>query len=196
MFPPNSEKLLLRAIKILNQGGLIIFSTDTAFGIGCRMDFSKSIERLFKVRKRPESQAVPVLVDSLEMAQKYLLPLKTEVKNLMEKHWPGALTIVYPCLVKKVPALIRGGEKNLGVRMPNHQTPLHLIKKLKVPLLGTSANFHGQPTPYRLEDLDKNLLKLVDLVVPGECQVGLASTVVDCSVQPWQLIRQGTVKIL
>lgn len=188
-------KFLFQAVEILNAGGILIFPTDTAFGIGCRMDKKKAIERIFKIRKRPKNQAVPVLVSSIEMAKKYLLPLPKEVEDLMKKYWPGALTIVYPCQIKKVPFLVRGRGKTLGVRMPNHQVPLQLIKLVKVPILGPSANFHDQPTPYKFEDLDKNLLKLVDLVIPGQCQVGLVSTVIDCSQKPWKIIRKGAIKI-
>lgn len=190
-----SEKLLSQAIEILNSGGIVIFPTDTAFGIGCRMDKKRAVERLFKIRKRPTTQAVPVLVDSIEMAKEYLKLFPKEVEDLMKKYWPGALTIVYPCQTKKVPSLVRGGGKTLGVRMPNHQTPLQLIKAIKVPILGPSANFHNMPTPYKFEDLDKNLLKLVDLAIPGECKIGLTSTVIDCSQQLWRIIRPGGVQL-
>ncbi len=195
MIPKINEKLITSAIKIFKQGGIVVFPTETAFGIGCRLDSPQSIERLFEIRKRPLNQATPVLVDSLEMAQDYLLPLKEDVKNLMGKNWPGALTVIYPCLLDKVPSLVRGGGETLGVRAPNHQTILEIIKEVGVPILGPSANFHGLSTPYRFEDLDKEFLKLVDFVLPGECQVGLASTVVDCSISPWNIIRQGSVNV-
>jgi L-threonylcarbamoyladenylate synthase len=195
MIPKINEKLIALAIKIFKQGGIVVFPTETAFGVGCRLDSPQSIERLFKIRKRPLNQATPVLIASLEMAQDYLLPLEEKVKNLMDKNWPGALTVIYPCLLDKVPSLVRGGGETLGVRAPNHQTILGIIKAVGVPILGPSANFHGFATPYCFEDLDKEFLKLVDLVLPGECQVGLASTVVDCSVSPWKIIRQGSVKV-
>lgn len=195
MFPKTNERLISQAVKILNQGGIVIFPTDTAFGVGCRLDKPKAIQRLFKVRNRPENQATPILVDSISMAQNYFLPLKPKVKDLMDKFWPGALTIVYPCQIKKVPFLVRGGRKTLGIRIPCHQIPLQLIKLTGIPLLGPSANFHGEKTPYQSKELDKNFLKLVDLVIPGECQTRLASTVVDCSQEPWQIIRQGMIAI-
>lgn len=195
MIPKINEKLTASAIKIFKQGGIVVFPTETAFGVGCRLDSPQSIERLFKIRKRPLNQATPVLVDSSEMAEGYLLPLKKDVKNLMTNNWPGALTIIYPCLLDKVPSLVRGGGKTLGVRFPNHQTILEIIKEVGIPILGPSANFHGSPTPYCFKDLDKEFLRLVDLVLPGECQFGLASTVVDCSLSPWKIIRQGSVKV-
>ena len=85
-----------RAIKILNNGGIIIFPTDTAFGIGCRMDNFHAVERLFKLRRRPVTQATPVLVSSMDMAEYYLYsPLPDNVRHLMKKYWPGPLTIVF-----------------------------------------------------------------------------------------------------
>lgn len=185
-----------RVIKILNQGGIVIFPTDTAFGVGCRIDNEQAVERLFKIRRRPESQAMPVLVNSIEMAQKYLQPIPDDVKKLMQQYWPGALTIILPCRETLVPSLVRGGGQTLGVRMPDHQAPRSIIYSIAVPILGPSANFHGQPTPYKYEDLDPEFIKLVDYVVPGKCPVGMASTVIDCSQKPWKIIRQGIVKIL
>ncbi len=182
------------AVKILNQGGIIIFPTDTAFGIGCRMDNATSVKKLFQIRRRPHTQAVPVLVDSIKMAKSFLLsPLPDNVRQLMESYWPGALTVIYPCKKQLVDPLVRGGSDNLGVRMPNHRTTLKLINEAGIPLLGPSANFHGAKTPYRFQDLDLQLIKLVDYVVPGNCKHHKASTVIDCSVNLFVIKRQGDV---
>jgi L-threonylcarbamoyladenylate synthase len=72
---------------------------------------------------------------------------------------------------------------------------ISIIKKLGVGILGPSANFHGEPTPYFLNDLDSELVKLVDYVVEGECRLREVSTVIDCSVNPWKIIREGAVKL-
>ncbi len=187
---------IYKAIKILTQGGVVIFPTDTAFAISCRIDDEKAIQRLFQIRKRPETQAAPVLVDGLDMAQEYLFPVSREVKEkLIDRYWPGALTIILPCLKEKVPMLVRGGSDNLGVRMPSHKIALSLIHGVGVPVLGPSANFHGSATPFQSQDLDKELVKLADFVVEGECDMKQASTVIDCSIKPWKILRQGAVKI-
>lgn len=183
------------AIFILKKGGIVIFPTDTAFGVGCRMDRIDSVERLFQIRKRPFNQAVPVLVSDLAMAQRYLASLSNLVRRLIKTYWPGALTIVYYCQVKKVPLLVRGGGKNLGVRMPNHPVILKMIREIGVPILGSSANFHGKATPYSLVDLDLDFVKLTDGVVKGDCYQGNVSTVIDCSRQPFTIIREGAVKV-
>lgn len=187
---------LEEAIKILINGGIVIYPTDTAFGIGCRMDNPKSVEKLFAIRNRPRSQAAPVLVGSIAMAQKYYLsPLPDNVRQLMEKYWPGALTIVYNCRQEVIPPLVCGNGATIGLRMPNHEVPLALIKNLGVPILGPSANFHGEATPYDFNDLNPSLIKLADYVLDGKCSAGNISTVLDCTTQEIKIIRHGAVVI-
>lgn len=187
---------LEKAVAVLKKGGIAIFPTDTAYGIGCRIDDEEAVKRLFALRKRPISQAVPVLVDSIEMAQKYLAsPLPNNVRLLMQRYWPGALTVVYYCLTSKVPSLVRGGSNTLGVRMPNNKLILSMISKIGVPILGPSANFHGKPTPFKYEELDKELVSLVDYVFKGECLNKEVSTVINCVAKPWKMIRQGAAKV-
>ncbi|MBI3443700.1 threonylcarbamoyl-AMP synthase [Candidatus Woesebacteria bacterium] len=186
---------LKQAIDIVKAGGIVIFPTDTAFGIGCRIDDEQAIKRLFTIRKRPETQATPVLVASFAMAKRYLQPLPSGIQKLMKNYWPGGLTIVYPCKKENVPTLVRGGGETLGVRMPNHRELLVIIDRVGVPILGPSANFHGQPTPFRSADLDSSLVRLVDYVLAGKVKYYQASTVIHCSQQPWKIIRQGVVKL-
>lgn len=184
------------AINVLKKGGIVIFPTDTAFAIGCRIDDGKAVDRLFTIRKRPKTQAVPVLIDTVKMAQEYLEQIpKDVIDKLIEPYWPGALTIVLPCKGDKVPELVRGGGTTLGVRIPNHPVARAIIREAGVPILGPSANLHGQKTPFSVEDLDKELVKQVGYVVEGECTVKQQSTVIDCSIHPWQIIRQGAIRL-
>ncbi len=192
----SQEEDIQKAIAILKQGRIVIFPTDTAFGIGCRMDNERSIKRLFEIRKRPLTQATPVLVDTVKMAQDLLEPIPQEViDKLIEPFWPGALTIVLQSRINKVPKLLCGGGSTLGVRIPNHPTTRALIRGVGIGILGPSANFHGEKTPYSYEDLDPQLLKQVDFVVPGECILKQQSTVIDCSIKPWKVLRKGAVTI-
>lgn len=189
------DTVINKAIEVIKGGGVVIFPTDTAFGIGCRIDNIEAIKRLYTIKKRPSGQAVPVLVDSITMAEKYLSPLSTVVRRLMKKYWSGPLTIVTKCNLNITPSLILSEGDKLGVRMPNHSTALAIINGVKVPILGPSANFHGFPTPYKFSELDSNLLKLVDYVVPGECPIANVSTVIDCSNQPFHIIRSGACEV-
>ncbi len=187
---------VIKAVPILKNGGIVIYPTDTAFAIGCRIDNGDAVRRLFHIRKRSETKAVPVLVSDLQMAQQYVKEVPQEVfEKLMKPYWPGALTIILRSQTERVPALVRGGTDTLGVRVPDHKTTLALINGVGVPLIGTSANFAGEQTPYTFENLDKELVKQVDFVVRGECYVKLASTVIDCTQEPWKILRQGAVQV-
>lgn len=187
---------LEQACTIVEQGGIVIFPTDTAFGIGCRIDNEKAVERLFAIRKRPLTQATPVLIDTVTMAKKYTDGITQAILDtLIEPYWPGALTIVLPAYTERVPALVRGGGNTIGLRIPHHPTPRHIVRTLGIPILGPSANFHGESTPYAFEDLHKELIGKVDYVVPGECSLGQASTVIDCTQTPWKVLREGAVHL-
>ena len=188
-------KDIQKAIQILKEGGIVIFPTDTAFGIGCRIDSRQAVDRLFEIRKRPLTQATPVLVSSIEMALPYLDTQSDIVRQLMKNYWPGALTIIAPCKKDTIYSPIRGGGETIGIRMPNHTDLRTVISEVGVPILGPSANIHGKETPFSFEDLDPALVKLVDFVLPGICKGKQASTVVDCTVDPYKIIRQGAVEL-
>ena len=194
LFP--METTLPNAVKILKQGGIIIFPTDTAYGMGCRVDDAAAVKRLFTIRKRVETKAVPVLVGSRQMARKYWQsPLPSSIEDLMQQHWSGGLTIIYTAAPNRFAPLVLGGGTTVGLRMPNHEIPLGLIHGVGVPIIGTSANFAGGGTPYSFEELDKDLVKPVDGVVRGECGGNKSSTVVDCTVTPMKILREGIIKL-
>lgn len=185
---------LEEAAKLLRDGAVGIFSTDTAFAIGCRMDDEKAVARLFEIKGRESAKATPVLVSSYEMAQAYVAPISPMIKKkLLDRFWPGALTVVFPAIERKVAPLVRGGGNTLGVRMPNAHQTRTLIDLVGVPLLGTSANFSGNPPAHQLSDLDQKLVSMVDFVLPGKCEHQMVSTVVDVSIMPWKILRQGMI---
>ena len=191
------DKEIERAIKVLKNGGIVIFPTDTAIGIGCRIDNSNAVKRLFKIRRRPENKPILALVDSVEMAQNYLLPIPKNVQDeLIKLYWPGKLTIILKCDKDKVPFPVRGGGNTLGVRFPNNKILLDLISGVGVPIVAPSANFNSEKTPFRFEDLNPELVKQADYVLNGI--VGLeknVSTIIDCSVTPWKIIRRGAISV-
>jgi len=185
------------AIAILRQGGIVIFPTDTAFGIGCRVDMIATIEKLYAIRRRPLTQAMTLLVDSIQMAQKYVRTIPVEVeKKLIEPYWPGALSIILESNTDRVSGLVSGGTKTIGVRMPDDTSLRDIISAVGVPILGPSANFHGEKTPFRRQDLDPALVSKVEYVLHGKGKEKNVSTVIDCVSTPWKIIRQGAVKLV
>lgn len=183
------------ATELIKKGGIIIYPTDTAFGIGCRIDNEAAVSKLFSIRERPVNKATPVLFSSLEMAEEFVTDIPEDVRPLLKKYWPGALTVILPADLKKVPSLIRGGGLGIGCRVPNHEVPLEIIRRAGIPIIGTSANFAGNPTPYKMADVDPRLISLVDGIVPGVTIVQKESTVIDCTQNPWKVLRQGAIEI-
>lgn len=186
-----------KAIEIFKNGGIVIFPTDTAIGIGCRIDDEEAIKRLFKIRKRSENKPMLVLVDSVEMAQNYLLPIPKEVKDkLIDKYWPGKLTIILKCNPDKIQFPVRDERNTLGIRFPDNKFLIELIRKVGVPIVAPSANFSGEETPFKFKDLNPELLKQADYVLKDEeSSERNVSTIIDCTVTPWKVIRQGAIKI-
>lgn len=188
-------KNLQQAIEVLRKGGIVIFPTETAFGVGCRMDDEKAVRRLIKIRRREEGKPFLVLAASLAMAKKYWQKLPARIEALAKKFWPGPLTIIFFCQKDLVPASVRAGGETLGIRVPPHEIARQLVEGVGVPILAPSANFSGQPAPFKFPDLDPELIKKVDYVLKAPCgQFKKPSTVIDVTKTPFQILREGAIK--
>lgn len=185
-----------KAVELFLQGKIGIFPTDTAFGIGCVVYDESAVERLFSIKKRPENKPTPVLVSSIEMAQNLVQTnFSTRVRKIMERYWPGGLTLVLECNNEKIPNLVRGGTKTLGVRMPDSEMIKNIITKLNKPILAPSANFSNDKTPFKKDDINREFLSLVDFYLEGECKGEKSSTVLDCTNEPYTILREGAVAL-
>lgn len=182
---PSSTSNLKKAAEILKSGGVLVFPTDTVYGIGCIYDNQKALERIHKIKNRPQDQPFPILVSSINQAGK-IVQINDTAKKLMEKYWPGGLTIVLQG---------KNSKSKIGVRMPNSKIALSLIEKAGNPIIGTSANFHGKKPVADFESLDPELVRLADYVIKGKCEGGHESTVVDVTVNPPKVLRKGAIKI-
>lgn len=177
------SKEIEKAVVILRKGGVVIFPTDTVYGIGCRFDNLGAIERIKNIKK--SRQNFPVLISNLKQAHQ-LAKVNNIAKDLAQKYWPGGLTI----LLKK-----QSGIGKIGIRIPNHKIAMLLIDKLGFPIVGTSANFHSQKPPVSFEELDPRIISLADFVVQGKCKEKAESTVVDATTTPIKILRKGAVNI-
>ncbi len=182
-------------IKNFKDGKVGIFPTDTAFGMGCRIDEVSAIERIYKIRNRPEEKALIALVSSVEMAEQFVtIPREVKV-HLIEKYWPGGLTIILNCYQEKIPSIVRANGPTLAVRWPDQRKLCRIIEGVGVPIVAPSANFSGKKTPLELNEVDKNLLTAVDFVVSGVCTIKGVSTIIDATVTPWKIVREGVVSV-
>ncbi|MEN3035020.1 MAG: L-threonylcarbamoyladenylate synthase [Candidatus Methanosuratincola sp.] len=163
--------------EIVKRGGIIIYPTDTVYGIGCDPRNAAAVRKVLAAKRR-EKKPMPVLVDSLQSAER-LVELGEAGRVLAESFWPGALTIVAP-LKERLPEELTGGRQKVGVRVPNHPIAISIIAASGGALVGTSANVSGRRAAIAAEELDPEILNEVEVVVDaGEAPAGRASTVVE-----------------
>jgi L-threonylcarbamoyladenylate synthase len=189
------ENQVDEGIAILKKGGIVAYPTDTVYGLGTSMTNIAAIERIFEVKCRPKGMALPLLVADREQIKQIAKSIPPAAWLLIYNFLPGALTIV---LNKSdaVPDIITGGGKTIAIRIPDHPIPIALIKGLGKPIVGTSANLSGQPSPLTSEEVRMQIGDKVDMIIDGgQCPGGVESTVVDMSNSKPVIRRLGAITL-
>lgn len=190
---PGERRAPRRALEVLRRGGVIVYPTDTVYGVGCRIDDEAAVRRIFTLKGRALSEPLPVLLADPADLDVYGTQISAAARRLAALYWPGALTIVVR-RSPRMPALVAGGGETIGLRVPGLPVPRALIRDLGIPLVGTSANSHGASPPVTAQQVVFDLGDRVDLVIDGgRSPLGKESTVVDASVDPPRLLRQGAL---
>ncbi|MBI2709339.1 MAG: threonylcarbamoyl-AMP synthase [Actinobacteria bacterium] len=180
------------AVAALRAGGCVVLPTDTVYGVAVRAERPGAAAVLAGLKGRPAEQALAVLVSDAEQALRWCAGVTPEVRRLVDRCWPGPLTLV----VRRSPAAahldLGGDPATIGVRCPDSGVVQAIAREVG-PLATTSANRHGAPTPSAAAQAAAALLGPVDVVVDGGPLHGEASTVVDCTRPAWRMLRQGTL---
>ncbi len=150
-------------VTTLKKGGIILYPTDTIWGLGCDAMNEKAIERIYEIKKRPRSAPLLVLVDGLEMLKQYVPRLHPRVETLMSLHHQP-LTIVYSG-VKGLPGILYGDKKTLGIRIVQDEFCKIMIRHFGGPIVSTSANVSGIPWPKGFGEISSEIIKAADYVV-------------------------------
>jgi len=175
----------------LRSGEVVAFPTDTVYGVGCDLWNPKAIERLYWAKLRPKDLAIPVLVSGPEHVARVARELPAPFKLLLERFWPGALTLIVPRR-PEVPDLLCDGGPTIAVRMPDHPLALRLIEGMGGVLAATSANLSGHPPATTAAEALAQLSGRVAVVLDGgECPGGVPSSIIDLVADPPLLLRQG-----
>ncbi|MDV3277398.1 MAG: threonylcarbamoyl-AMP synthase [Nitrososphaerales archaeon] len=180
------------AAAVVKAAGLVVYPTDTVYGLGVDPMDSDAVRRLFAVKRR-EARPIPILCDSLESALR-LVWLNSRSVDLAKRHWPGALTIVAP-LKEELPFQVHQGSGTVGVRVPASKLCAQLIRLCGGYLTGTSANISGRPPCRSAGEAMKELGGAVDLILDGGCLEGKASTVVRVLGEGIEVLRKGPVGV-
>ena len=186
---------LEEAVRSLNSGGVVVFPTDTLYGLGADVFSLAALQRIFSIKGRRADLALPVLVAGLDQVEAVAQPMSAEAQRLAERFWPGPLTLVMR-RSSDLPGLVTGGADTVAVRMPGHPVPLELARRLGRPITGTSANRSGQPDLLDLSALENQLGNLVDHIIQtGPVPAGTASTIVNVTGDTPQLLRGGAISL-
>jgi L-threonylcarbamoyladenylate synthase len=187
------EKLVERAIRILKNGGIVAFPTDTIYGLGANAFDEDAVLRIYEAKVRPRNFALTLLLADTSQIKLVAENIPKMAWKLAEKFMPGALTIVLNKSMA-VSNMITGEGNTVAVRIPNHPVPIALVKGLGAPITGTSANISGGNNPLTAEDVFKQLRYRVDMIIDGgRCPIGVSSTVLDLTTDPPKIIREGAI---
>lgn len=178
-----------RCASIVKQGGVVVFPTDTVYGIGCDPYNGDAVARIFAIKGRKDAKPLPVLAASVEDAQRLVRLGKTGTL-LAKKFWPGALTIIAPLADSRISGNVVAGKKSLAVRVPANKCTLQLLSLCKC-LVGTSANPSGTPSPKTAQEV--SLTGYDAILVDANALIGRESTIVDVTGHTLEITREAAI---
>ncbi len=182
-----------RVVEVLRQGGVIIYPTDTIYGMGCDINNQKAIERICQIKGvRPDKQNFSFICYDLSNISEYTRVLSTPIFKVMKKTLPGPYTFLLNAN-NKVPKLLNSKKKTVGIRVPDHSIPRTLVKELGQPIVTTSIRDEDDVLEYSTDPelIYEKYRDLVDVVIDGGYGHNIASTVVDCTGDEFEIVREG-----
>ena len=190
---PESAEVIQTAAKILQEGGLVAFPTETVYGLGGNGLDGAACEKIYLAKGRPSDNPLILHISEFEELDAIVREISPAAKKLMDAFWPGPLTMVFP-KADIVPAKATGGLDTVAVRFPSHPVARAIIKAAGLPIAAPSANSSGKPSPTRASHVEYDLNGKIDMIVDGgAAEWGLESTIVDVSGDVPMILRPGAV---
>ncbi len=187
------ERLLEQAVDCLRDGGVIIYPTDTVYGIGCDIFNQKALSRLYQIKGvKPNKINLSFICYDLSDISQYAKQLDNTTFKLMKKALPGPYTFILPAS-SKVPKILQAKKKQVGIRVPEHNIPRELVRRLGNPIITSSIKDDDQLVEYTTDPslIYDNLKHLVDMIIDGGFGGNTASTVIDCTSGEVEVLREG-----
>lgn len=189
----NLDSDVEEAARILGSGGVVVFPTDTLYGLGADAFSVPALERIFSIKGRPAELSLPLLVSCWDQLETVAVQIPQAARRLAQRFWPGPLTLVLP-KAPELPIGVTGGKNTVALRMPDHPVALEIIRLLGRPITGTSANRSGQPDLLDYHSVEAELGRDVDYIVQsGPPPRGAPSTIVDLTTGAPTMLRQGAL---
>ena len=194
IYPENpNHKAIDQLVEVLKKGGVIIYATDTVYGIGCDITNQKAIERICKLRGiKPEKANFSFICSDLRHISDYIKPIDTTVFRVLKKALPGPFTFIFNAN-NNVPKLLSSNKKTVGIRVPDNAIAREIVLRLGNPILSTSIHDDDEVIEYSTDPelIHEKYEDKVDLIVDGGYGDNEPSTVVDCTSGDFEIIRQG-----
>jgi len=192
--PNNPEQSLIdRAVKILREGGVIAYPTETFYGIGADAENEEAIEKIYMIKGRSFNKPVPVIIGKQNDVIKYAKDIPETGRRLMDRFWPGALTLLFEAS-HHVPQKLTAGTGKIGIRLSSNIIAINLAKTLSRAITTTSANLSGEKECSSVDDVIDSLGDRVDAIINGgRTPGGPGSTIVDVTIDPPVIIREGVI---
>ncbi|MBZ2174935.1 threonylcarbamoyl-AMP synthase [Schnuerera sp. xch1] len=192
----NSErKLIMEGAKYIKEGKLVVFPTETVYGLGANGLDEEAVLKIFHAKGRPQDNPLILHVSSMKEVKSLVKSISTEAERLMEKYWPGPLTMLFQ-RSDAIPDIITAGLDTVAIRMPNNSIALKLIEMSGVPIAAPSANTSGKPSPTSVQHVIEDLYGKVDMIIDGGATgVGLESTVLDLTGNIPMILRPGGITL-
>jgi tRNA threonylcarbamoyl adenosine modification protein (Sua5/YciO/YrdC/YwlC family) len=188
------ERRILEVVEVLKNGGVIIYPTDTVYGIGCDIHNARAIEKVCRIKNIKPTDLSFICYDLSHISE--YAHVSTPVFKLMKKALPGPYTFLLPSS-SKVPKLLDAKKKVVGIRVPDHNITRLLVKELGNPIITTSIKDEDEVLEYSTDPelIHEKFEKLVDVVIDGGYGGNIPSTILDCSNEPYEIIRAGAGNI-
>jgi len=194
---PN-QKDILTVVDVLRNGGVIVYPTDTIYGIGCDITQPKAVERVARLKNmKPEKADFSFICHDLSHISDFSKPISNPVFKLMKKNLPGPFTFIIQAN-SQVPKMFKNRKKSVGVRVPDNNIIREIVRELGNPVMSTSVRDEDEILEYTTDPelIEEKFGDLIDLVIDGGYGDNVPSTVVDCTGDVPQIIRQGKGELL
>jgi tRNA threonylcarbamoyl adenosine modification protein (Sua5/YciO/YrdC/YwlC family) len=194
IYPENpNPKAIAQAVEVLSKGGLLIYPTDTVYGLGCDINHAKAVELVCRLKNiNLKKQNLSFICSDLSHLSDFAKPIDNSTFKLIKRHLPGPFTFILEAN-NNVPKLFKNNKKTVGIRVPNNSIINEIVKQLGNPVLSTSIHDEDEIIEYTTDPelIHEKWGDKVDLVIDGGYGDNVASTIVDCTTGSFDIVRQG-----
>lgn len=188
-----NEKIIKDAACIIKRGGILVFPTETVYGVGADAFNEKVCRKIYEIKNRPAEKPLIVLIANIEDVERVASDISEEARALMENYWPGPLSIILK-KNKDLPDVVTAGTDTVAVRLTSNEFLRKIISEAGCPIVAPSANISGKHFNVRAKDTIRDFEGLVDMIVEDDASVsGVESTIVDMCGGQLKVLREGSV---